>query len=108
MKVTVTVATAAAALPAGLVFGGIKVSLTDSKSNPVVDSTGAPVAAQTLTAAPYVAEFNNVPDGAYSATAAAIDTTGGDIGNAITQAFTVNSAAPATYDSPQGITITAN
>lgn len=72
---------------ANVVAGAVTVSLTD-------DAAGSPViATQTFTAFPV--EFDNVPDGTYTLTVQAYDTTGAPLGEPLSQSVPVVTA-PAT------------
>jgi uncharacterized protein with FMN-binding domain len=92
-NVSVTVPTAPGVLGAGVVSGGIVVSLLNAADNSV--SQAAPA----VKTAPYVANFTGVADGAYIASAQAVDSNGNALGAAVTAAFNV---ADLTYDAPTG------
>jgi len=83
--VVVTVVAQAQQFPAGTETAGIKVSLA-----------GFPE--QTLTAAPYVAEFADVGPGEFAITAQAVDKEGNALGAAITGSVTI--AAPVVEEAP--------
>jgi hypothetical protein len=81
--VTVTLSTAQASFAVGTVSAGIQVTLVSSAegSTPVV---------QTLSAAPYIATFEDIEAGDYNIHAVAIDADGKEIGDAITGTATVS------------------
>jgi hypothetical protein len=83
--VVVTVVAQAQQFPAGTSTAGIKVSLA-----------GFPE--QTLTAAPYVAEFADVGPGEFAITAQAVDAEGNALGEAVTGSVTI--AAPVVEEAP--------
>jgi len=83
--VVVTVVAQAQQFPAGTETAGIKVSLA-----------GFPE--QTLTAAPYVAEFADVGPGEFAITAQAVDKEGNPLGEAITGSVAI--AAPVVEEAP--------
>ena len=103
MNVTLAVATAPVALPAGITAGPLSLSITDPAGNAVRTASGTAIAAQTVTDAS--AAFADVPPGDYVAVAVRLDTGGNAIGHPITQAFTVP-VPTATYDAPLSITVT--
>lgn len=105
MNLTINVATTAVALPAGITGAGIRISITDTESQPVVDADHNAIAPVMLTSAPYSASFSNVPAGSFVAVATAVDTTGAAIGEPVSQPFTVPVAGP-TYDAPASLTVT--
>ena len=88
--VVVTVVTQSQQFPAGTEAAGIKVSLG-----------GFPD--QTLTAAPYVAEFADVGPGEFAITAQAVDAEGNALGAAVTGSVTIAApeAAPAPEATPE-------
>jgi hypothetical protein len=94
--VVVLVATASVleTVPVGVGAGGILVSI-------------AGVGDQTLSAAPYTATFQNVPDGDYVVSAQAKGSDGSNLGAAISQQFSVVTP-PNTIqvDEPQSVTVT--
>jgi len=83
--VVVTVVAQAQQFPAGTETAGIKVSLA-----------GFPD--QTLTAAPYVAEFADVGPGEFAITAQTVDKSGNPLGTAVTGSVTI--AAPVVEEAP--------
>ena len=83
--VVVTVVTQAQQFPAGTESAGIKVSLA-----------GFPD--QTLTVAPFVAEFADVGPGEFTITAQAVDAAGNALGTAVTGSVTI--AAPEVAPEP--------
>ena len=85
--VVVTVVSQEQQFPAGTQTAGIKVSLA-----------GAPD--QTLTAAPYVATFENVGPGEFAITAQTVDTSGNALGAAVTGSVTIAAPAPAPETAP--------
>ena len=91
--VTVTVASQSQQFPAGTVSAGIKVTLA-----------GLPPV--TLTAAPYVAVFDNVVAGDYAITAETVDANGNVLGTAITGSVTVAAPAEVAIDVPASLTVT--
>lgn len=84
--VVVTVVSQGQQFPAGTETAGIKVTLS-----------GAPD--QTLTAAPYVATFEDVGTGEFAITAQAVDKAGNALGAEITGSVTI--AAPAAAPEPK-------
>jgi len=86
--VVVTVVAQAQQFPAGTETAGIKVSLA-----------GFPD--QTLTAAPYVAEFADVGPGEFAITAQTVDKSGNPLGTAVTGSVTIAAPAPAPEATPE-------
>ena len=91
--VTVTVVSQSQEFPAGTVSAGITVTLE-----------GLP--AVVLTAAPYVATFDNVAAGTYAITAQTNDASGNALGSAITGSVTVAAPAQVAIDVPASLTVT--
>jgi hypothetical protein len=97
-KVIIAIATVVATLPAGIEAGPLRIAL--------LDQAGNVVQAQTLTGVE--ATFTGIADGEFTATAVRLDSTGANLGDVITQAFTVALVVPpvpATFDAPTGLTI---
>jgi hypothetical protein len=88
--VVITVASQQQQFPAGTVSAGIKVTLAD-------------VGSVVLTAAPYVATFENVPVGTHPITAEAIDAAGVVLGSSIVGSVTIE--APVVPTAPVEVTI---
>ena len=103
MNVTITIATAPVALPAGITAGPLNLAITDPAGNAVTNAGGTAIVAQTVT--DNSAVFADVPPGDYVASAVRLDANGNSIGHPITQAFSVP-VPTATYDAPQSITVT--
>jgi len=103
MNVTITVATAPVALPAGITAGPLSLSITDPTGNAITNAAGTAIVAQTVT--DNSAVFADVPPGDYVASAVRLDANGNSIGHPITQAFSVP-VPTVTYDAPQSITVT--
>jgi predicted phage tail protein len=95
--VVVTVETTSTPFPAGTVAAGIAIALS-----------GAPVAPQVVTTAPYSASFSDVAPGTYTATAQAVDASGNALGSpAVSAQFTI--AAPdVNVDVPSTVNVTVS
>ena len=83
-------------LPEGVTFAGINVTLTDGAN--FNQTVAADLSSNTAT-------FANVPPGTYTATAQAVDSSGGAIGPA-TQPSNPVTVAALTFPQPQTVTLT--
>ena len=91
--VVVTVVAQSQQFPEGTVSAGIKISLSNGAS-------------QTLTAAPYAATFTDVPVGAYTITAEAVDASGAVLGASVTGTVTIEAPVEAPVVAPTEPTVT--
>lgn len=94
--VLLQVASVDAPLPTGVVAGLLRLVLTsfDGSFSQTQDVNGDS------------ATFLSVPDGQYTATAQALDSSGGNLGAPVSQNFEISSPPPQTFKQPQTITIT--
>jgi hypothetical protein len=114
MNVNINITTTPTALPAGVIAGLLAISITDTAGHPVNDANGQALATQQVSG--NSGTFNSVAAGDYIASVVRLDTNGTPLGNAVTQAFSVPTSAPAaptgtstpasSYDAPQTITVT--
>jgi predicted phage tail protein len=97
MQVIIKVATTPLPLPAGVTAGSLRFQLLDASNN----------VAATQEATDTSVTFDNVADGAYTATVQRLDSAGNPLGGAVSHAFTVATppASATTYDAPASLII---
>ena|SRR6266404_4430439 len=95
-KVTLVIATATTPLPAGATFAQYKYTIFASDGTTVVQSMDS--------TATFVTFANDVPAGAYVASAVALDASGANLGVTASANFTV--VAVSTFEQPSTVTVT--